>query len=199
MSLSKELRQRIRAQRSALSETEGRRAACALAKRITALPVFAAAQHIAGYLANNGEIDPSTILEKAHALNKCVYLPVLLGKREPMLFAPYRPGLRLKPNCFGIPEPDIPTEDMLSPKQLDLVITPLVAFDPNGNRLGMGGGFYDRTFAFLNQPPFPVKPYLLGVSYELQKVTELVRQPWDVSLAGIVTEAAIYTRDNRIL
>lgn len=197
MSLSKELRQRIRAHRNALPKAESQRAARDLAKRIVALPIFTAARHIAGYLANNGEMDPAPILEQAFALNKRVYLPVLLGKQEPMGFAPYWPQTKLKPNRFGIPEPDIPLENMLSPKQLDLVVTPLVAFDHNGNRLGMGGGFYDRTFAFLNQPPYPAKPCLLGVAYELQKVTELVCQPWDVPLAAIVTEAAIYTRDNR--
>ena len=195
--LSKELRQRIRTQRNALSKAEGQCAARDLAKCITVLPIFTAAQHIAGYLANNGEIDPAPILEQALTLNKRVYLPVLLGKQEPMLFAPYWPDIKLKPNRFGIPEPDVPLENMLSAKQLDLVVTPLVAFDHNGNRLGMGGGFYDRTFAFLNQSPYPAKPCLLGVAYELQKVTELVSQPWDVRLAAIVTEAAIYTRDNR--
>ena len=195
MSLSKELRQHIRAQRNALSKAESQRAAYDLAQRIAELPVFMAAENIAGYVANNGEIDPAPILERALTLNKCVYLPVLQGKQEPMLFAPYRPEIKLKPNRFGILEPDVPSATMLFPKQLDLVITPLVAFDQSGNRLGMGGGFYDRTFAFLKQSPYPSKPCLLGVAYELQKVTELLSQPWDVPLAIIVTEAAIYTSD----
>ena len=195
MSLSSnELRQHVRAQRNALSKAEVQCAARDVGKLITGLPIFSAAKHLAGYLAQNGEMDPAPILEQAFALGKSVYLPVLLGKREPMLFAPYRPGMKLKPNRFGIPEPDVPLEDMLSPRQMDLVVTPLVVFDRHGNRLGMGGGFYDRTFAFLNQPPYPTKPCLLGVAYEFQKVSDLVCQPWDVPLTGVVTEAAIYTR-----
>ena len=194
MSLANELRQHIRGQRNALSKAEVQHAARDVAKCITALPIFSEAQHLAGYLAHNGEMDPAPILEQAFALGKSVYLPVLQGKRKPMLFAPYRPGMSLKLNRFGIPEPDGRLEDMLTPKHLDLVVTPLVAFDHHGNRLGMGGGFYDRTFAFLNQPPYPTKPCLLGVAYELQKVANIVCQPWDVPLAVVVTEAAIYTR-----
>jgi 5-formyltetrahydrofolate cyclo-ligase len=127
-------------------------------------------------------------------MGKQVYLPILAGNpQEHLVFAPYRSDTKLKPNRFGIPEPQIGNEELLTPQYLDLVLTPLVAFDASGTRLGMGGGFYDRTFAFLNHPGHFSKPRLFGLAYELQRVDHLPRQPWDVPLQGIITERAFYS------
>lgn len=161
-----------------------------MAERAVLLPVFQQSRHIAGYLAVNNEMDPAGVLAAAHAAGKQVYLPVLSGKNEPMQFAPYVPGAVLKANRLGILEPDVSRDQLLHPKELDLVLTPLVAFDTHGNRLGMGGGFYDRTFVFCHTPG--PRPFLLGLAYELQKVPPLTRQPWDVPLDAVVTEAALY-------
>ena len=190
---AKQIRQQIRTLRSSLSLSESQQAAHRMAKRAAILDIFTHARHIAGYIAVNLEMDPAPLLTLALARGKSVYLPVLQSKQEPMVFAPYRPGAAvLKPNRFGIPEPDVPSEQMLPPQSLDLVLTPLVAFDSSGSRLGMGGGFYDRTFAFAHGHKSKKRPYLLGLGYEIQKVSKLISEPWDIALDGIVTEAAFY-------
>lgn len=192
MLVAASLRQQIRISRRALSPSQRHQAALALCNRIAALPIFASSRHIAGYLAVDGEMDPAPLLAHALEQGKRMYLPVLIDNPQaPMLFAPYQPDVKLKPNRFGILEPDVPMTQFLEPQQLDLVLTPLVGFDAKGTRLGMGGGFYDRTFAFRRDVGC-LQPYLLGVAYELQKLEELTPQPWDIPLDGIATEQALY-------
>lgn len=191
----KALRQRLRAQRGALDA--GRRIAAqrTVHDRVVSLALFHQARHIAGYLADRGEFDPTAILETAHDLGKSVYLPVLNGRGQPMCFAPYRPGAALIPNRLGILEPDVLSDQLIRPWQLDLVLAPLVGFDATGQRLGMGGGYYDRSFAFLNEPARPERPRLLGLAFELQKLPRLPFRPWDIPLDAVITERCIYPDD----
>ena len=188
-----QLRIEIRNKRRGLGHAQRHAAAQQLAKRVGALKIFAHAHDIAGFLAFDGEMDPSPLIERAWSMGKHVYLPVLTGNPQAhLVFAPFDADTRLKPNRFGIAEPQVSAKLILPPQRMDLVITPLVAFDATGTRMGMGGGFYDRSFAFLNNPGHLRKPHLLGVAYELQKVDALTRQPWDIPLDGIVTEEALY-------
>ena len=188
-----DLRQQFRALRRAIPPAERHTAARQLARQVGSLKVFVNAHHIAAYLAVDSELDPAPLLERAWALGKQVYLPVLAGNPAAhLLFAPYYPDAAMQPNRFGILEPDVPAVELLSPQRLDLVFTPLVAFDTRSTRLGMGGGFYDRTFAFRRNPAHLPRPLLLGLAYELQKVAELPRQSWDIPLDGIATEQALY-------
>lgn len=189
------LRERLRAGRRAMPADERRQAALAVAALVADCALYARARHVAGYWACQGELDPLPLLERAWAVNKRVYLPVIVDDPvETLRFAPYRPNSALRPNRFKIPEPDLPEAEWLSPEQLDLVLTPLVAFDVAGARLGMGGGFYDRSFAFLQDSASQHKrPYLLGLGYEFQKIPELLaREAWDIPLDAVATEAAFY-------
>lgn len=186
-----ELRQRLRELRRALSPAGRRQAALAVAHRLEDWPVWAGATHVAGYWACNGELDPAPLLERAWTAGRSVYLPVLDGDCS-LCFARYFPGAPLRRNRFNIPEPEVPPAEWLEPSRLDLVLAPLVAFDPTGTRLGMGGGYYDRAFAFLRHPDCRGhRPVLLGLGYEFQRVAALVRQAWDVPLDAVVTEAAL--------
>lgn len=134
-------------------------------------------------------MDPTRFVELAWQRDKEIYLPVLQKHTRHMMFAPYGPKTRLKNNRFGIPEPDVPRNKMHAPKALDLVIVPLVAFDDSGNRMGMGGGYYDRSFSFLRFAMEPRHPRLVGAAHELQRVPQLEAQEWDVPLDSVVTEA----------
>lgn len=188
------LRQQLRALRRGLSVTERQRAARAVADRLTGWSWFAGASRIAGYWACDGELDPMPLLEFARLAGQRVYLPVLADSPSQSLwFACYRPDAPMRRNRFNIPEPEMPPEEWLQPSALDLVLVPLVAFDLTGTRLGMGGGFYDRSFAFLREPDYRGhRPRLVGLGYEIQNVAGLVRQPWDVPLDAAVTENALY-------
>ncbi|HEY5740887.1 MAG TPA: 5-formyltetrahydrofolate cyclo-ligase [Gammaproteobacteria bacterium] len=184
-----ELRQRNRKLRAELDDAALATAAAALAARVVTLPEFIAAKRVAAYAAINGEIDLRPVIERALADGKSVYLPNL--DRESLRFSPYFHGQKMRVNRFKLLEPDVGDEEMLQPQDLDLVLAPLVVFDVERNRIGMGGGYYDRSFAF-RKDPRRTTPLLIGVAHELQKVAHIEPESWDVRLDMIVTDAAIY-------
>ncbi len=185
-----ELRQQIRARRRALPLRERQRAAQGLCRVLGRSLLFLRASRIACYFAHDGELDPAGLMAMAWCRGKRVYVPVLNGGVfERMRFAPYRQGDFLAYNRYGIAEP--PAAGAVSGRCLDLVLMPLVAFDETGNRLGMGGGFYDRSFAYLRHRQAWRKPLLLGVGYDFQYCPGLPSDPWDVPMAGVVTESRL--------
>ena len=187
-----ELRRHMRGLRAALSPALRRAAAEAAAEVAAATAQFRAARRVAVYAAIEGELDPEPLVTMARAAGKEIYLPVLPpSNNAPLTFLPYTAGLPLRPNRYRIPEPPPSAGAALAPVELDLVFAPLVAFDARGQRLGMGGGFYDRSFAFLKDARRP-HPALIGYAYESQKVAELPAESWDVPLAGVVTEQRFY-------
>ncbi len=177
------IRKSIRLRRRAMGYGAQRRAAHCLARLVSQTSIYQKSQHIAFYWAVSGEIDVSVILKRAWAEGKKCYLPMIDG--EKLQFIRYQPTSVMHFNRFGIPEPI--NGRLLSAWHLDLVITPLVAFDRQGNRIGMGGGYYDRTFARdqryckNNRSPF-----LLGVGHRCQQVQKITRQSWDVPLDAMV-------------
>lgn len=181
------LRQQLRQRRRDIPAAQRLAAAEQLADALLALPFAPTHGHVAGYWALDGEIALHRWQMRLPAdVTYC--LPVLAG--ETLRFAPWRPGQPLTANRFGIPEPDIAVDDTLAPAQMALVVAPLVGFDARCRRLGMGGGWYDRSFAFRQQRPAP--PWLVGVGFSVQQVDDLPVQPWDVGVDAICTEAATY-------
>ena len=184
-----DLRQRNRKQRAQLEVLQLERAAQALAERILQMDEYQRAQRIAAYYAVNGEIGLEPVIDHALARGKQVYLPNL--EQQTLRFSPYFPAQKMRINKFRLPEPDVDDSEMLLPDELDLVLAPLVVFDSKRNRIGMGGGFYDRSFAFRKNPE-STRPVLIGVAHELQKVEQIIPQEWDVQLDMIVTDQAVY-------
>jgi 5-formyltetrahydrofolate cyclo-ligase len=184
-----DLRQRNRKLRAQLSKEALEDAASQLFDRITALPEFINADKIATYSAINGEISLNPVIDKALELGKQVYLPNLDLKS--LRFSPYFHGQKMRTNRFKLPEPDVTDKEMLAPEALDLVLAPLVVFDPQRNRIGMGGGYYDRSFEFRKQAGRDA-PILIGVAHELQKVDQLIAEDWDVRLDMVVTDCGVY-------
>ena len=186
------VRRELRAARRQIGRAERRAAAATLSRRLAALPAFGRATRIAAYWPTDGEIDPLPALTRAHAAGKACYLPVLCPLRDGYLhFAPWRPGAVLVPNRYGIPEPACPRRAWLAPRMLDLVLLPLVGFDADGRRLGMGGGFYDRSFAFALRHAWR-RPRLIGVAFAMQRIDRLPQRPWDVELDAVLTPQASY-------
>lgn len=187
------LRKTLRARRRALSHAQQRAHALRLCDLLKHQRWFQTARHIAFYLPADGEIDPRPLLNLALALGKHCYLPVLCGKQ--LRFRRYCPRTVLVCNRFGIAEPAKGTPER-APWLLDLVLMPLVGFDARGNRLGMGGGFYDRTFAILPGRPRP-KGRRLGLAHSCQELAALPVQSWDIPLHGIATERGLLQCTNR--
>lgn len=187
-----ELRKHLRRKRQSLSFEQQQQASEQLALNLLKHPDLHRARHIGIYLANDGEIDPHLYIDLARRKGIHFYLPILHpvypGK---LVFSPYFDGIRLSANRFGIPEPPFPRSRRRPAWALDAVLFPLVGFDENGGRLGMGGGFYDRTFAFSRIRP-GMAPKLIGLAHDFQKVRELPIEPWDVPLHGVVTDKGRY-------
>ena len=186
----KNTRTQLKRQRTALSPWQQHQQARRVVKRLSYYPFIRQAQHIGLYWPVRGELDPRLIRYHLKPHQK-LYLPVLAKRPKHTLYwIRWTPNTRFKKNQFNIPEPLKGTERTLLSSQLDCVLVPLLGFSKQGQRLGMGGGYYDRSFAFLNRIPRPLKPMLIGVGYEFQCV-ELTSAPWDVSLNSLVTEWGI--------
>jgi len=184
----RQLRQRVRKARRELSAAARTAADRAIASHIRRSPEFSSARHIAVFLAFDGEPSLNAVIATAAVRGKRVYAPVLRGRD--MHFAELDTGAALATNFFGILEPKL--GNPIDARELDLVLTPLVAIDDHGVRVGVGRGYYDRCFHFLLNRRRWRHPKLLGVAYELQRVPPLVREPWDVPLYGLVTEAGLH-------
>ncbi len=187
---SNQLRHHKREQRRSLSPEQQARHAMQLAELILQQAVFSDRQKIAVYLTNDGEIDPAHIVKHAWTQNKQVYLPVLSAHENSLLFAPFDADTPTCRNQFGIDEPDIEPKHWLKAEHMDLILLPLVAFDEQGNRMGMGGGFYDRSLANIREREN--NTHLIGLAHEIQKVEQLEVQSWDVPLDAIATEERFY-------
>lgn len=207
------LRQSLRERRRRIPEASREAAADRLRRRVVEQGFFTEAQTIAFYSAIDGEIDPHPLLEAALRGGKRCYLPIVVetppsaaseqgsqpapaqsdrpADAGPLLFAPAGEAADREKNRWGISEP--PAENLLAPDGLDLVLVPLVGFDAGCNRLGMGKGFYDRTFAFKRGSP-ESRPYLAGLAYECQLVEAVSAAAHDVPLDAVVTERRIRFR-----
>lgn len=186
------LRRELRQRRQALSPARQTRAAAALCRLLARQPLFARSRQLALYLPNDGEIDPTPLLDIALQQHKHCYLPVLSPAADNTLwFVRYDHTTPMHTNRFGIAEPVADPARCIAAGELDLVLLPLVGFDDRGRRLGMGGGFYDRTFAFCLQQP-ERNPRLLGLAHQCQQVAQLDSAAWDVPLHAIVTDQALY-------
>jgi len=187
------LRRKLRHARRQLTPAQQRLAARRLYRQLAQHPRFRRARHIALYLPNDGEIDPRLLLQAAQRRGKATDLPVLNpGPRTRRVFQRIEPGEQLRRNRFGILEPVIRTARQRRVWALDLLLMPLVGFDGKGGRLGMGGGFYDRSLAYRAMRKKSHKPTLLGLAHECQRVDRLPLESWDVALQATVTDQGWY-------
>lgn len=186
----RDLRRAMNERRRGLAPDQLQAASRAVAGRLWRLPVMARATGIGAYFAVAGEVDCTEIIGEAWERHRRVWLPVLQGAR--FHYAPYRQDSPLEENRYGIPEPVAGRRALREARCMDLVLVPLVAFDGSGNRLGMGGGYYDRSFSFRRNREHWRRPVLVGLAHEFQCVRRLPAKPWDVPLDFVVTEAAVH-------
>ncbi len=180
------LREQMTERRRALPPPARMAAAQGLRRSLEQLPEYLTDARVAGYWATGGELPLNLVIPPLLARGQRFLLPIL-AKGKQLHFAPWRDGDPVAPNRYGIPEPVAPHE-WFAPFQLDLVLVPLLAFDRRGHRLGHGGGYYDRSFAFLKEQARPTEPLLVGVAYAFQEVEAFEAEPWDVPLDFVATE-----------
>lgn len=186
------LRSKHRNNRVALGAETQQKNSAALQIHVEANPTYRSAHHIAAYIAIRGEIDLSGLFKNGATLGKQFYLPVL--REEAMFFAPWSADAPLVKKGFGLLEPDADSASFIDPHQLDLVLAPLVVFDDQCNRIGQGGGYYDRAFAHKKLSQAGALPVLMGVAHESQREEKLQPQSWDVPLDCVVTDKQVYRR-----
>lgn len=160
--------------------------------------IFASSHNIACYLAVNGEVDLSNVIQTIWQQNKKCYLPLVTkNEKHHMDFIEYKQKDELICNKYNICEPIYKHEKLINPVNLDLVLMPLIGFDDDCNRLGYGGGYYDYTFAFLQQRnnilvKSPKKPYLLGVAFSWQHLDKkITASNTDIALDAVITEKSL--------
>ena len=184
----RQLRQQYRAARRALPHYQQYAQAKRLSATLQRCPEFNRAKHIASYLPNDGEINPAFIHQIAWSLGKRIYLPVPT-KNKSLRFISFTQRTPLVTGAWGIKQPRCAAR-MASDVSLDLILVPLVAFDSSGNRLGRGGGYYDRFLTHTKRKRRGLKS--LGLSHTLQEVKKVPTAEWDVTLSGVVTPRRVY-------
>jgi 5-formyltetrahydrofolate cyclo-ligase len=182
------LRKQLRNARRGLSPKQQQTAAEQLVATLRPILSKQKVRRVAAYLAMDGELDLLPLMEYCWQHRIEIYLPVLHKLKPALWFARFDEHSPLYPNRFGIDEPLDGAP--IRPWQLDIVLLPLVGFDAHGNRLGMGGGFYDRTFAHAAR--WPKRPKLMGVAHECQKVDAIPLERWDIRLDAIVSDRHFY-------
>ena len=189
------LRRELRHRRRAIPAQARIAAAERLAANLLALPMLPQSGDVAGYWAMDGEIALHAFqLRLPRGLRWC--LPVLTV--DGLRFARWQPGEPLASNRHGIPEPAVPPGGLLEPASMALVLVPLVGFDARGRRLGMGGGWYDRAFAYRNDAAgghARRPPWLVGTAFASQQLDTLDAEPWDVDLDAVCTERDTFLFD----
>jgi 5-formyltetrahydrofolate cyclo-ligase len=146
---------------------------------------FLTSSVIACYLSAWDEVDTSEIIERAWRAKKRIFAPVM-RERGQMAFCELTPDTKLVRNEYGLWEPLF--ANRADPARIEIVVTPLVAFDGTMNRIGMGSGYFDRTFAFLGARKRWLHPKLIGLAFDCQKVEKIVPNPWDIRLYRVFSE-----------
>lgn len=184
----KHLRKALRVARKALSVHEQEFAAETIAEQLSSFIALKRPMKIAAYLSNDGEVNLKPYIEHHWQCSEHIQfsLPVLHPVCQGhLLFLEYAPQTHMVKNKYGIEEPILACQQVVPTQQLDIILMPLVGFDKLGNRLGMGGGYYDRTLAFTRK--VEQKPMLVGIAHDVQEVDTLPIAPWDIPLDAIVT------------
>ena len=189
-----DIRRLIRDTRKKLSSEFQSQSGKQLVERCTQLPEIHASQKIALYLSADGELDTAPLISWLWQQGKSVYLPVIHPfSKGHLLFLKYDEHTPLVNNRYNIAEPKLDAQQVAPVANLDLIFTPLVAFDHSGQRLGMGGGYYDRTLASWFSSGKGAKP--IGLAHDCQQVETLPTEAWDIPLPKIVTPTTVWAWD----
>jgi len=187
--MKESLRQKLRAQRRSLSDSDHRYRSLAAAKAIIRLRMFSAGKRVALYLPFDREPDTAVLIRAARQRGVQIFVPVISDRRHCRLrFFPLQ-GATSR-GAFGIAVPRVRLTPA-SPQWLDLIVIPLVGVDREGRRLGMGGGYYDRALAFRRRRVHWQGPHLVGLAFDCQRTDSPFADAWDVRLDSLATESGV--------
>ena len=188
------LRKAFRDKRTALTPQQQKLAALKLVEQYALHDLFKKARNVALYLPFNGELDTRPLIDYLWSQGCKVFIPIIhpfcAGH---LLFQQFTLHTKMHNNHFGIAEPKLNVQKVCPLQHLDLMLTPLVAFDLNGNRLGMGGGFYDRTLASLQTTSSKQPAIIVGLAHDMQLAPNLPTETWDIPLPHILTSSKLYS------
>jgi 5-formyltetrahydrofolate cyclo-ligase len=182
----RELRRESLRARTALPPDEREQASEVIADKFVHSAFFQRSRLVGCYLSLSVEVDTWRIIARAWRMKKRVFAPVTRRNRI-LEFREVTPETSLVRDDFGLLMPA--AGDVIAARKLDVVLTPLVAFDDECRRIGMGGGYYDRTFSFLRGRRQLLKPKLVGLAFASQQVPEIAANPWDIRLYSVITES----------
>ncbi len=178
-------RRAAKSARRALSPDYRLAASNTIANRVVRMHEFVACETLACYLPMPDEVDATSVIARAWRMKKHVYAPVI-DRQGGMIFVRLHPDTRLTRNWYGLWEPE--TGVQIRAQDIDLVITPVVAFDKYRHRIGMGSAYFDRCFAFLRHKRYWLKPKLVGLAFNCQQVEKIKPNPWDIPLYRVISE-----------
>lgn len=183
------IRTEVRQRRKNLTSEQQSLFAQQAAERVATHPRIQATSTISVFLSFDGELDTAPLIQRLWEEGKQLCLPVLHPFTSGnLLFLRYNPDTPLVRNKLKILEPALDATQIVPLSQLDIILTPLVAFDSHGQRLGMGGGFYDRTLENWQDGG----PYPIGLAHDCQQVDNLPVEHWDVPLPEVITPSKVW-------
>lgn len=184
------LRKQARTARAALAPDYRRHAERQALRHALRAGLFLKGNRWSFYMPAGSEFDVLPLLNQALHMGKNCYLPITAHRiAQPLRFARLDGRHGLTHSRYGIIEPH--ARKVMYARWLDVMLLPLVGFDNQGRRLGMGGGYYDATLAYLRSRRRWRKPLLVGVAYACQELREVPAEPWDVRLDMILTEKGL--------
>jgi len=194
--LKKQQRQQALARRDAMTPPQRAQASQRLVAYADAIEHFLKNEQLknktfSGFWPIRSEIDPRPLMFALAEGGKKLALPALIGKGRDrqMIFRAFKPDDELIAMGFDTFGP----REEASRLDPDLILLPLAAFDKTGNRIGYGGGFYDRTLANMYQRG--LRPKLVGLGFNCQEVDSIDAEPHDIRLEAILTESGLQLFD----
>jgi len=186
------LRGELRRKRAGLGMQQRRHAAERVALHALSARLVARGRRIGFYMPTHNELDILPLLNRALWMGIECYLPVVPGPRRKRLWFTRLGGASdWTHNRYEIPEYGVRQRKMRI-AMLDVVFMPLLGFDRRGYRMGMGGGYYDASLAYLSRRQHWHRPRLVGVGFEIQKCDHIPEDPWDIRLDAVITERGVY-------
>lgn len=184
-----EIRRRLREIRKAYNAAARQAASQSLVRLALRHRLLAKGRRVGLYIPSNSEIDVHPLLRRACAMRASCFLPIIPRPgRKRMWFSEMGQHPLWVLNRYGIPENRQPLARRVRAQKLDLLFMPLLGFDSRGFRLGMGGGYYDASLAYLKRLRHWKKPRVVGVAFSGQEVERLPEDVWDIPLDAVLTE-----------